>query len=315
MTKEPEKPRALVTGIRGFTGRYLARALIELGFEVYGTTTAGKPKDLMVQPVDLRDKLQVADFVSLVKPSVVAHLAAISFVPHSNVQEIYDVNVNGTRNLLEALAGQKQQPTSVLIASSGSVYGNSEISLGDESTPLIPANDYGLSKLAVEELVQTFGHCLPTTVVRPFNYTGKGQSIDFFVPKVVAHTLEKKSYIELGNLKTSRDFLDVRTIVWAYAKLLKLPSSGETYNLSSGKLVGLEEILEKIQRIGNHRLEIRSVSKFSRQQDSRGIAGDASKLWSVIGKPKNISLDSTLEWMLGVESGRTEGASRNNILG
>ncbi|HEY0333715.1 MAG TPA: NAD-dependent epimerase/dehydratase family protein, partial [Stenotrophomonas sp.] len=204
--------RVLVSGASGFTGRYVVPALEELGQHVVlleGADGVG---------VDLLDRAAVETAVRAALPDVVIHLAAIAFVAHGNVDEMYRVNIVGTRNLLAALAALDSRPRQVVLASSANVYGNAGGRL-DESTPPQPVNDYAVSKLAMELMAHQFLDQLPLTIVRPFNYTGVGQSIKFLIPKIVDHFRRGASQLELGNLQVSRDFNDVRNVARTYARL------------------------------------------------------------------------------------------------
>ena len=113
--REGEGRRALITGLRGFTGRYLAQQLTDAGYRVFGTVVPGEEGGPDLFTVDLCDRAAVAAMVAQVQPDVVAHLAGIAFVAHANAELIYRVNVVGTRNLLEALAGAAHKPSAVLL--------------------------------------------------------------------------------------------------------------------------------------------------------------------------------------------------------
>ena len=169
LTGEGVGKRALITGLRGFTGRYLARELEEAGYEVFGTALPGEPSGKNVFHVDLCDRAGVAAMVEQIQPDVVAHLAGIAFVAHSNAELIYRVNILGSRNLLEALAAQSHKPQAVLLASSANVYGNACAGVIDETIAPAPANDYAVSKLAMEHMAQLWTDKLPIIIVRPFN--------------------------------------------------------------------------------------------------------------------------------------------------
>ena len=99
--------RILITGADGFTGRYLAALVHAAGYEVHGLVhrpvAAGVPGVAKLHVCDLLDPAGLAATVQLVQPSKVAHLAAIAFVAHGDVDAIYRTNLIGTRNLLEAL--------------------------------------------------------------------------------------------------------------------------------------------------------------------------------------------------------------------
>ncbi len=172
--------RALITGINGFTGKYVSEELENAGYTVYGTgaVVADLPRYFQV---DLLDKQGLEDVVREVQPTVVAHLAAIAFVGHGVADDFYHVNLIGTRNLLEALALNAKGLEAVLLASSANVYGNSVEGVLTEGTLPNPANDYAVSKLAMEYMAKLWLDKLPLFIVRPFNYTGIGQSEGFFV--------------------------------------------------------------------------------------------------------------------------------------
>ena len=134
--------------------------------------------------VNLCDRAELGRAVAEIKPDVVAHLAAISFVAHGDVEAIYRTNVVGTRNLLEALAGLEKRPSAVLLASSANIYGNAAVEVIDESVQPSPANDYAVSKLAMEYMARLWMDRLPIIMTRPFNYSGVGQAPQFLLPKI-----------------------------------------------------------------------------------------------------------------------------------
>ena len=120
---------ALITGINGFTGKYVAAELEAAGYAVYGTGIGASDSPRYFQ-VDLLDKFGLAKVVSEVQPTVVVHLAAIAFVGHGDVDAFYQVNLIGTHNLLEVLTQHAGKLTSVLLASSANVYGNNIFTRG-----------------------------------------------------------------------------------------------------------------------------------------------------------------------------------------
>jgi nucleoside-diphosphate-sugar epimerase len=135
MAAEGAGKRALITGLSGFTGHYVAQELRNAGYEVFGTITPGHAPGAGEFAVDLNDRAGLAAVVQQVQPDVVAHLAAIAFVAHGDAEQIYRVNVVGTRNLLEALAGLAHKPSAVLLASSANIYGNADVGVIDEQVP------------------------------------------------------------------------------------------------------------------------------------------------------------------------------------
>ena len=297
--REGKGKRALITGLRGFTGAYLARELSAAGYRVFGTALAGDAGGPDIFTVDLLDRAAVAGMIEQVQPDVVAHLAGIAFVGHDNAEQIYRVNVAGTRNLLEALAASPHKPSSVLLASSANIYGNARVALIDEDVAPMPANDYAVSKLAMEYMARLWMDKLPIVIARPFNYTGVGQSENFLLPKIVAHFRKGARRIELGNLAIARDFSDVRMVASSYRRLLAAPgdSAGRAFNVCSGRSDSLESVIATMGEIAGYRIEVQVNPAFVRANDVLTLTGDNARLAGVIGAVQPIPLADTLRWM------------------
>jgi nucleoside-diphosphate-sugar epimerase len=290
-------PRALITGLQGFTGYYLAQKLRASGYQVFGTAHGGELAGEGIITVDLCDREKLRQVVEMVRPQVVAHLAAISFVAHGDIEAIYRTNVVGTRNLLEALAGLEEKPRAVLLASSANIYGNASVELIDESVLPAPANDYAVSKLAMEYMARLWMDRLPIIITRPFNYTGVGQAPQFLLPKIVDHFKRGEKLIELGNIDVERDFSDVRTVARAYRQLLEWSPAGETFNVCSGVACSLNDVLAMMGEIAGYEIEVRVNPAFVRANEVQRLQGDASRLKAVVGNLATIPLKETLRWM------------------
>ncbi len=297
-TDDAPRKRALVTGIGGFTGRYVAAELSAAGYEVIGLTHAGDASEASgVHAIDLCDREALIALVSGLQLDAVVHLAAISFVAHGDAAAIYKVNVVGTRNLLEALDRAPTSPRIIVLASSANVYGNATVEPITELTPPAPANDYAVSKLAMEYMARLWMDRLPIVLTRPFNYTGVGQDQRFLVPKIVEHFRREEAQIELGNLKVWRDISDVRTIAQCYARIVERAPAGETFNLCSGIAHSLEDILEQMALIAAYRITPVVNPDFVRANEVTRLVGSRARLESVIGLTGSIPLRETLEWM------------------
>lgn len=290
--------RALITGITGFTGRYVAAELERAGFDVHGLGANSLHGDDRYHQVNLMDIEGLRRCVDSVRPDVVVHLAAIAFVGHGDPEAFYRINLLGTRNLLLALSTSGRLPESVLLASSANVYGNIAEGILDELTPPSPANDYAVSKLSMEYMARLWFDRLPITIVRPFNYTGVGQSDSFLLPKIVKHFRTRSDSIELGNLDVWRDFSDVRAVANAYRRLLEVKPSGKVINVCSGHTHSLRGVLEIAEAITGHSIEVRVNPHFVRANEVRSLSGDPSLLKSFIGEWNSPPLEETLRWML-----------------
>lgn len=291
--------KALITGANGFTGQYLCKTLAEAGYEVHGLVHDSCDLHYMSKSyqVELGDFIRLKEVVSEVQPDVVAHLAAISFVAHGNVDEIYQTNVLGTRNLLEALVGSNCR--SVLLASSANVYGNATGGVLSEATLPSPANDYAVSKLAMEFIAKLYADRLPLIIARPFNYTGVCQSDSFLLPKIINRVRQKERVIELGNLDVERDFSDVRMVAQYYRRLLECSSAiGNTFNVCSGIAYSLRDVLNMVRDISGHDFDVQVNPAFVRANEVKTLLGSNHRLISTVGEIEQIPLRDTLRWML-----------------
>ena len=292
--------RVLITGIQGFTGRYMAAEMNAHGYRVYGMGPVQSTEADYFQ-ADLGDKAALQKAVNQILPDVVIHLAALAFVGHGNANDFYKVNLIGTRNLLESLALTTKKPEAILIASSANIYGNRSEGVLDECTQPDPANDYAVSKLAMEFMARLWMDKLPLIITRPFNYTGVGQTENFLLPKIVSHFKRKAEIIELGNLDVWRDFSDVRALVQAYRRLIEAKAFGHTVNVCSGKTHSLREVIAMCEKLSEHNMTIQVNPAFVRVNEVKTLCGDAQLLRSLVGEWQTPELEDTLYWMLEAE--------------
>ena len=295
--------RVLVTGANGFAGSYITVALQEAGHEVYGLVKNAEPiastNVARTYQTDLSDFGELQRIVAQVRPERVIHLAAISHAAHGDVADIYMTNLLGSRNLLEAVACEAPGCGPILLMSSANIYGNRVGGVIDEQVLPDPVNDYSVSKLGMEYLTHIYADRLSFVIVRPFNYTGIGQSTDFIIPKIVQHVRERAKVIELGNLDVARDFSDVRFVAQACLRLIDTPAAiGEKINLCSGRAYTLAEILDITKKIANHDFDVVINPQFMRKNEIKSLWGSRQKLDSLIGAVENTPLEDTLRWML-----------------
>jgi nucleoside-diphosphate-sugar epimerase len=279
-----------VTGADGFTGTHFLQAAGARG--IAAVALAG----------DLTDARAVADAVARLAPRRVLHLAGIAFVGHADPRALYEVNLLGTINLLEALCALPQAPECVVLASSAQVYGNAALPPISESTPPAPASHYAVSKLAMEMAAARYAVRLPIVIARPFNYTGLGQSDAFVVPKLVDHFRRRAPAIQLGDIDVEREFNDVRFVCEAYLGLLEQGVPGETYNVCSGNPVTLRELLETLERLTGHAPAVERDPALVRPIEVRRLCGDPTRLQQTVGPLAVPPLEDTLRWMLAAEA-------------
>ena len=262
--------KIFLTGAEGFTGRYFIDRATAAGHQV------------IPMQADLTNRETLEREVLSVQPEVVVHLAAISFVGHADNSAFYAVNVVGTTNLLEALTRLPSAPHRVLLASSANIYGNSEQSPLAETQPPAPVNHYAMSKLAMEYMARTFADRLNLVIARPFNYTGRGQDVNFVIPKLAKHFAERADRIALGNLDVEREFNDVQMVCDSYLYLMKFGRPGEAYNVCSGQPHTLREVIGCFEQLTNHRMSIEVNPAFVRKNEVHRLCGSPDKLRALL---------------------------------
>ncbi len=305
--------RCFITGCEGFVGSHLADFLVAKGLDVFGTVydDTGNLKHLKEKislfPCDLKDKAFVETLVLEVKPDIVFHLAAQSFVTVSweNPEETLKTNILGTFYLLEAI--RKHAPQAVVeIISSSAVYGSrreSELPLKEE-TDHRPTSMYAVSKVGEEVLgyfyYKVFG--LNIVRVRPFNMTGPRKLYDAcsdFSREIVEMERGLRKELEVGNLDSVRDFTDGRDVVKALWLLVEKGEAGELYNLCSGRGWKIKDILELVIRLSGREIKYKVVPQRFRPVDDPVYVGDNTKLRALGWKPEmsiEKTLKDTLDW-------------------
>ena len=239
--------KAVVTGGMGFIGSHIIDALIERGFEVHSidNLAAGKRDDRVnakatYHEVDIRNYDEIAPIVK--DADYVFHEAALPRVQYSieNPIETFEVNVNGLVSVLKAAhdGGIKK----VVVASSGSVYGDQDVMPLVESMESQPKSPYGLQKRIGELTCKVWSEVygLPTISLRYFNVYGSRMDPEgayaLAIAKFIKQRKEGKPMTIWGDGTHSRDFTHVRDVV--KANLLAAESSiggGEIFNIGAGK--------------------------------------------------------------------------------
>lgn len=299
--------KILITGIKGFTGRYVAAACEAGGHEVFGLGLQPRaPGEPNYFQADLGDGEAIFRCLRAVRPQVIIHLAAVAFVAEADQEVFYRVNLLGARNLVVA-AARAECTECLVLASSANVYGNQAVDCLTESCTPQPANEYAVAKLAMEHMARTWQDRVPLVITRPFNYTGLGQSERFLIPKIVAHFKRRETRIRLGNLDVQRDFCDVRAVADAYRAIAEVQPIGATLNICSGRLTPLGDIVKLCESITAHCMSVEVDAALVRSNEVRALRGDPGVLAATLGGWAPPSITETLRWMLGAATneGRT----------
>ena len=290
----------LVTGAAGFTGHHFIHQASARGFKCIALVQSELSRQLPCESIviDLLDFERLKGALSQYQIDYVVHLAAIAFVGHGSVDDIYRTNIVGTTNLLDALIDTQASIAKVLIASSGNVYGNNTQLPLTEASTLDPVNDYAVSKCAMELAISVRENKLPIVITRPFNYTGAGQHPNFLIPKIVTAFKNKQAELQLGNLGVARDFSDLRDLVIAYCMLLEHPQSSGIYNVCSGQATSLHSVIEMCEHHAGYKINIVVNPDFVRENEIKTLYGSEQKLRSIVGEYRQYSLQDTIKWML-----------------
>jgi GDP-4-dehydro-6-deoxy-D-mannose reductase len=299
MTGTPS--RILLTGASGFVGRHLTTAL----------AATYPDNDLLTPKIDLRDSEMVETLVRDTSPDVCIHLAAVSSIAQARLDEdqAWQVNLHGSLRLARAILRYAPE-CQMLFASSSDAYGAS-FGAGvplDEETPLAPMNVYGATKaaadLALGGLAAQDG--LRLVRLRPFNHTGAGQSPQFVVPAFARQIARiaaglQVPFIQVGNLDTWRDFLDVRDVCAAYIACISrretLPPN-TILNLATGKTRRIGDTLMELQALAGIQLKVCVDATRVRATDLRVACGNAARAEALLDWRPTIPWSHTLRDVL-----------------
>lgn len=273
----------LVTGAGGFVGGHLLQQLGERA---------------VAAEADVRDAAAVEAELRVVEPSAVIHLAALSSVSESwaDPVETWRVNVLGTLHLLQAAA----PGTRILLASTGEVYGRARELPASEDAPLDPVSPYGASKAAAELAcapARARGE-LEVVITRAFNTEGPGRDERFAVGSWARQIAELEQTgggtLRVGDLSAKRDIVDVRDASRAYALLVDPAVDAGTYNIASGRAVGMQHVLDLLLGLARCEIRVERDPERMRPVDLPELWGDPAKLMAATGWKADIPLEQTL---------------------
>lgn len=307
--------RVLITGVTGFVGGYLYQKLIELNYEVWGTSRGDSPdfnlrkKDSVVS-LDLSKESDIVSVINDVRPIYLIHLAGQSSVKMSweKKNETFHANVNNTINLMEALKKSSvSNSVRVLTIGSSEEYGRLPMNQMPitEDAVINPISPYGISKATVSMIAKHYhvAHGMKTIHVRPFNHIGPGQNLGFVTTDFAKQIVDiergvQAPVIKVGNLEAERDFLDVRDIITAYISLLEHGKDGEVYNICSGVPVKIRDILQYFINMSTSQIEVQNELKLIRPIDYPIYVGSNSKITSHTDWSPKIPFSKTLDDIL-----------------
>ncbi|HQU42413.1 MAG: hypothetical protein B7Z73_09000 [Planctomycetia bacterium 21-64-5] len=303
--------RALITGITGFAGGFLAEHLLACGDEVLGCSRRGQwpswagdelRRCVKVLSWDVGDADASAEMRTAIddfSPDCVYHLAALS-VPsdcgtNEPTQRAIEVNVRGTERVVDLAASLPHKPRLVFISTSH-VYGRAtkEHARYDETMPTTPPRAYGKTKLMAEETVRhrAAEHGLDAVIVRAFQHTGPRQEPRLMLPEWVEQIAGPSiDTVRVKHLDTWIDLTDVRDVVRAYRLLAERGESGGVYNVGAGVPRRTGAILDRLLKISGASPAVVELQPGPEKFDP---IADIHRLQAATGWQPEISLDRTL---------------------
>ncbi|OGV96079.1 hypothetical protein A2W24_00890 [Microgenomates group bacterium RBG_16_45_19] len=306
--------RVLITGISGFAGSHLAESLVrKKKYEIYGTVfgdgyqPVGVPKHQLVK-LNLIDREATLTLIKKIQPEWIFHLAALSSPAKSffDPRETLTNNIEAQVNILDGALGDKKIER-LLVIGSAEEYGQvTENDLPiDEKVNLNPVSPYAVSKIAQDFLGRQYflSHQLPVIRVRPFNHTGERQAPLFVVPafaKQIAEIEKSKTEatMKVGNLKSYRDFSDVKDMVEAYRLAMEQGKLGEVYNLGSGQAYQIERVLTELLLMSRVKIKVVTDPKRWQPSDVPKLVADSGKFKRLTGWQTTIPFSETLTRVL-----------------
>jgi GDPmannose 4,6-dehydratase len=308
--------RAVISGITGQDGSYLAELLLANGYEVFGVVRRSSAPNywriehlldrITLRPADLLDQLSLLRLIQDVKPHEFYNLAAMSFVPASWDQPLLtgDFNAMGVTRLLEAVR-QVDPAIKIYQASSSEMYGRVREVPQTELTPFYPRSPYGVSKVFGHYITVNYRESYGLFAVSGilFNHESPRRGLEFVTRKVTDGVARIKlglaNDLALGNLDAKRDWGFAGDYVRAMWAMLQQPQADD-YVIATGISHSVKDLVEVA--FGHAGLEwqqyVRVDPGLLRPAEVDHLIGDASKAKRVLGWQPNVTFEALIQMMV-----------------
>ena len=318
--------RAIITGITGQDGSYLAELLLEQGYEVVGVTRRLSAPNhwriehlldrIELRPADLLDQLSLIRLVDDVRPHEFYNLAAMSFVPASWDQPLLtgEYNAQGVTRVMEAI---RQVDTSIRVyqASSSEMFGKVRETPQTEATPFYPRSPYGVSKVFAHYLTVNYreSHGLFAVSGILFNHESPRRGLEFVTRKVTRGAARIKrglaGTLSLGNLDARRDWGFAGDYVRAMWLMLQ-QDRADDYVIATGRSHSVRELVEvAFSRAGlDWRDHVRTDPALLRPAEVDHLIGDPAKAETALGWRPGVDFEGLVRMMVDADLERLSGA-------
>jgi len=311
--------RALITGISGQDGSYLAELLYQKGYEVHGivrATPSGAPQHAVnieaisgictLHTIALDDEKSLRKVVATVAPDECYHLAASSFVSYSFEDESALINTNFhlTHNLLSAIR-EVTPKCRFYFAGSSEMFGYAPHSPQNENTSFRPRSLYGIAKLASYHLVNNYRlhYDMFASTGILYNHESKRRSFEFVTRKITSTVAKikhgKEESIVMGNIEAVRDWGYAPDYVEAMWMMLQAKKSND-YVVATGKTHSVKELLECAFRCADldYRDYLKIDQEFYRESEEVPLCGDSTKIRTELGWKPSKTFEEVIKEMV-----------------
>ena len=315
------KKVALITGITGQDGSYLAELLLSKGYEVHGIVRRVALedeihrlwrirkilKDVYLHAGSLESYASLFNIILKIKPDEVYHLAAQSYVGYSFEDEFstLNININGTHYLLSAVKEFITSKVKFYFAGSSEMFGKVKTVPQNEDTPFNPRSSYGVSKVAAFHMVKNYreAYKLHASSGILFNHESPRRGFEF-VTRKISHAVAKikkgsKEKLKLGNIKAKRDWGHAKDYVEAMWLILQQESPSD-YVIGTGKGFSVEQFAEKaFNHVGlNYKDHIVIDDQLKRPTEVDSLLADFSKAKKLLKWEPKVSFDNLVKDMV-----------------
>jgi GDPmannose 4,6-dehydratase len=311
--------RALITGITGQDGSYLAELLLERGYEVFGLTRRLSAANywriehlldrVTLIPGDLLDQLSLIRVIERTRPQELYNLAAMSFVPASWDQPMLtgEFNSQGVTRVLEAVR-VVDSSIRVYQASSSEMFGKVREVPQKETTPFYPRSPYGVSKVFAHYITVNYRESYDLFAVSGilFNHESPRRGVEFVTRKVTDGVARIKvglaDHLSLGNLDAHRDWGFAGDYVRAMWLMLQQPAAGD-YVIATGESHSVQELVElAFGHVGlDWEKHVKLDPALLRPAEVDHLVGDASKARAQLGWAPSIDFPGLVRMMVDAD--------------
>ena len=307
---------AIITGISGQDGSYLAELLIKKRYKVYGIFNPKKKNNLnnlknisnkiLFKKIDINDYSKIKNLIKSIKPNEIYHLAAQSFINYKFEDEFFKLNpnINGTHYILSAIK-EFSPKTKFYFAASSELFGNAKNSPQNEETKFNPRSAYGVSKVAGFYLTKNYRDAYNIHACSGilFNHESPRRS-DNFVSRKITKNLAlilkgKIKKIKLGNIHAKRDWGHARDYVYAMWKMMQVKKP-EDFVIGTGKVHSVKDFIKiAFDHVNlNYKEYIKIDKKLLRPNDKVILKANSKKAKKILKWKPSVNFKTLVEEMV-----------------